>query len=402
MGLNRSARKASLVGIAFAALLVGCESRPRPPLEHPHADSAVEEVAAGSDAGVGMDSTSSDTQGPGLGTVPDATAENAVGADTGVALDGGTALVTPVSTVIVLPDTQLYSYYYPDIYTAQTQWIVAQAKVRNIQAVLHVGDIVQFYDQPDEWSNASQAMRLLDGVVPYLLVPGNHDLPKDLNKRNDPSILINNYFAPQTMPWIIGTFETGRIENNYALFDIGPRKYLVIGLEWGPRSVVLQWADSVLKSFAAYPAILVTHAFLDGDSRYDWSKYPNNNVQYYNPHLYAALDSTPVADVNDGEEIYQKLIVPNPNVRMVFCGHVLGDPSYGAVGRRTDVRPDGTHIHQMLANYQVIPDGGDGYLRIVEFDSGKKEIRVSTYSPYLSELMSLPEAEATFTLPLDD
>jgi hypothetical protein len=45
---------------------------------------------------------------------------------------------------------------------------------------------------------------------------------------------------------------------------------------------------------------------------------------------------------------------------------------------------------------------GLGYLRILEFDTGKKEIRVSTYSPYLSQFMTIPDTEAAFTLPLDD
>ena len=341
--------------------------------------------------------------GPGLG--PDAGPSESP--DASPAMDGGDGVGSQVSTVIVLPDTQYYAAWFPDIYNAQTDWIVAQAQARNIQAVLHVGDIVDTYDSVDQWNNATPAMRKLDGVVPYVLVPGNHDVYGDLNVRGT---IINNYFAPQTMPWIAGTFETGKIENNYALIDIGPRKYLVIGLEWGPRSTVLAWADGILKSYAAYPAIVVTHAFLDGDGRYNWGDATIRINQAWDPHwyaeTYAADNNVPVADVNDGEEIYQKLIVPNPNVRLVFSGHVLGDLTLGAVGRVTDVRPDGTHIHQMMADYQVIQKGGLdcglGYLRILEFDSGKKEIRVSTYSPYLSQTMTLPEAEAAFTLPLDD
>jgi hypothetical protein len=60
----------------------------------------------------------------------------------------------------------------------------------------------------------------------------------------------------------------------------------------------------------------------------------------------------------------------------------------------------------MLANYQTVllvnSYCGLGYLRMMEFDTSKKEIRVSTYSPYLDKLMSIPEEDATFTLPLDD
>ena len=379
-----------LSGVAVLVILAGCEERPRTLVAPPPTDAAPGPPETALDAGVATDLSAGEVQG----SKPEASP------------DGG-GVASRVSTVIVLPDTQYYSAWFPHIYKAQTKWIAAQAKARNIQAVLHLGDIVNDYDVTDEWDNASKAMRMLDGVVPYLVVTGNHDVDDDLSLRDSP---IDNYFAPQTLPWITGTFETGKIENSYALVDIGPRKYVVVGLEWGPRNSALAWADSVLKSYAAYPAIVVTHAFLDNDSRYDWGKYPGNVGQYWNPHYYAeayATDhNTPVAEVNDGEEIYQKLVLPNPNVRMVLCGHVLGDPTYGAVGRITDIRSDGTHIHQMLANYQVLQlsgsDCGLGYLRILEFDSTKKEIRVSTYSPYLDQIMSLPAAEASLVLPLDD
>jgi hypothetical protein len=328
-------------------------------------------------------------------------------------LDGGpragdAAWRNAIATLVVLPDTQFYSATFPSVFAAQTQWIADQAGGRNIKAVLHVGDVVDAYDSGTQWKSASVALRQLDGHVPYLLVTGNHDEDGDLNLRKSS---INDYFAPATMPWIVGSYQTGRIESSYMLVDLGARKYLIMGLEWGPRDSVLAWADAILKSYAAFPAIVVTHAFLDGNARYDWAKYPTNGPdQYWNPYWYSeqyAKDhDVPVANVNDGEEIYQKLILPNPNVRMVFCGHVLGDPSFGAVGRLSDVRPDGTHIHQMLSDYQVILDSktgresGLGYLRILELDSAKHEIRVRTYSPYLDRDLTL--GDNNFTLPLDD
>lgn len=398
-GGNRRRGKSAFV-LAAVLAMAACEDRPEMAIEIPVADAAPP-LSQGNAPDAGSDDDGST-----------ALAGNSIDARPGESEAGSSAAIVPganpVATLVVLPDTQYYAESFPDIYTAQTRWIAAQAKARNIQAVLHLGDVVNVYDSTDEWANASAAMRLLDGVVPYILVPGNHDVGDDLNLRDS---MIDNYFAPQTLPWVAGTFETGRIENNYALLDIGSHKYVVIGLEWGPRSTVLAWADSILKAYAAYPAILITHAFLENDARYDWSLYPNNVGQYWNPHWYAEdyahrHPNTPVADVNDGEEIYQKLVLPNPNVRMVFSGHVLGDLTYGAVGRLTDNRPDGSHIHQMLANYQVLPLSGLpcglGYLRIVELDTAKREIRVSTYSPYLDQIMSLPASEAIFTLPLDD
>jgi len=230
----------------------------------------------------------------------------------------------------------------------------------------------------------------MDGLVPYVLVPGNHD--SNANRVG----LIDNYFAPTTMRWITNTMTAGQIENNYTLVDIGPQQWLVLGLEFGPRDAVITWADGVLKAFPTKPAIIVTHAYLYGDgTRYDVAKSgldPNQpSFQAFIPQSYYY---TTKEGSNDGEQIWQKLIVPNPNVRLVFCGHDNG------AARLTSLRPDGSRVHQMLSDYQWLDDsGGSGYLRVLQFDYGQKQIRVQTYSPYLDQFMT--DDANQFTLSLD-
>ena len=70
-------------------------------------------------------------------------------------------------SIIVLPDTQFYSESYPETYMAQTRWIRQRAEPDNVKFVIHLGDIVQNPDEPQEWEVADRAHRLLDGVVPY-------------------------------------------------------------------------------------------------------------------------------------------------------------------------------------------------------------------------------------------
>jgi len=324
---------------------------------------------------------------------PDVPGADDAGTDSTEA-DGGD-LGAPV-TVVVLPDTQYYASSYPGIFAAQTRWIVEQQATRNIAAVLHVGDIVDAPNDKAQWTVANSSLRLLDGLVPYVLVPGNHDTDADRVGS------IDSYFSPATMPWIGGTMGAGQIENNYAVVDIGPQKWLVLGLEFGPRDAVLTWADGVLKANWTLPAIVVTHAYLYGDgNRYDVaisgldSSQPN--FQWFIPQWYGY---TPKEGINDGEQIWQKLIVPNPNVRLVFCGHDNG------AARLTSLRPDGSRVHQMLSDYQWLhsgtPDdrGGSGYLRVLEFDYGQKQIRVQTYSPYLDRFMTDDANQFTLSLEL--
>jgi hypothetical protein len=335
-------------------------------------DAAPSPPDAGSDAEIWPRDADGAEAGPGADTIPPTT-------------DGGVTPETaapPSATIVVLPDTQYYNNDYngqAPVFAMQTNWILEQKSPLNIQAVLHVGDIVDDCNSVNQWTNANAAMRLLDGVVPYFIVPGNHDV--DGNRKG----LMNDYFGPASLPWVTSTMTMGQIENNYALVDIGPQKWLVLGLEFGPRDAVMTWADAVLKAYPDRPAIIVTHAYLYGDgTRYDVTKSgldsdtkKNPNYQYYIPQSYTYTSSQ---GINDGEMIWQKLILPNRNVRLVFSGHVM------SAARLTSTRPDGSRVHQMLSDYQWLneQDFGYGYLRVLKFDYGKKTIQVQTYSPYMN------------------
>ncbi len=300
-----------------------------------------------------------------------------------------------VATVVVLPDTQYYASSFPFIFAAQTRWIAEQHSERNIALAIHLGDIVDASNDRAQWTVANSSMRVLDGLVPYVLVPGNHGT--DANRVGP----IDDYFAPSTMPWITETMTTGRIENNYTLVNIGPRQWLVLGLEFGPRDVVLAWADRVLKAHPGIPVIVVTHAYLDQNGkRYNLAMSGLDETQpNFQPFIPQAFDYTPREGINDGEQIWQKIILPNSNVRLVFCGHANG------AARLTSLRPDSSSVHQMLSDYQwlssgaLTPVGDSGYLRLLEFDYAKKKIRAQTYSPYLDQFMT--DDANQFTLDLD-
>jgi hypothetical protein len=317
--------------------------------------------------------------------------------DLGTAIDAGIDVGKPprMATMVVLPDTQYYASTYPSVFTGQADFIVSKKDELNIAAVLHVGDLVDS-DVPEQWTVANSAMRELDTIVPYVVVPGNHDYGSAGRKS-----MINNYFAPASMPWVTGTMTPGQIENNYALVDIGPQKWLVLGLEFGPRDAVLVWANQVLKDprYVNYPVIIVTHAYLHSDgSRYDikvgGTDSAKSNYQLYNPQSYGY---TAAEGINDGEELWQKLILPNSNVRLVFCGHMTG------WARLTSVRPDGTRVHQILSDYQWLEgkNFGFGYLRVVQLDYDAKKIHVRTFSPFLNAPLEDDPNQFTLDLNLD-
>jgi hypothetical protein len=298
-------------------------------------------------------------------------------------------------TIIALPDTQYYSSTYPDIFDAQVNWILNQRADRHIAFVLHEGDIVDS-DVTAQWENASKSLHKLDGVVPYVLAQGNHDY-FILGGIDDRTTMINQYFPVATIatnPGFLESFEPTRVENTAQFLMMGDMKWLVVSLEFGPRDVVLTWADRVLKEHAEVPAMIVTHAYLYWDgTRYDHIARPE---QRYNPYLYSVAPAP--GTVNDGEDMWKKVVEGNENVEFVISGHVFNDATGDAAAAQTSIHPSGRKVHQIVANYQQTTYGGGGFLRVMEFCPDQGNLRVSTYSPYLN--LWKEDAANQFTLPL--
>jgi hypothetical protein len=131
------------------------------------------------------------------------------------------------TTFVALPDTQYYSLRYPSIFRNQTAWIAEHAVDRNIAYVFHLGDIVHT-NSTAEWKQASAAMAELDGLVPYGLVPGNHDYGPYGNATTRDTQL-NKWFSfddTELMPSFGGAFQAGRLDNTYHLFDAGGHAWI--------------------------------------------------------------------------------------------------------------------------------------------------------------------------------
>lgn len=307
------------------------------------------------------------------------------------------ALEKGAFTVVVLPDTQNYSDKFPEIYLAQTKWIVDNLQARNIASVLHLGDITN-HNRSEEWENAAKAMQLLDGKVPYFLVPGNHDYSLDGGCK-DRTTHLSEYFPVSKfrgLPTFGGVYdkEPDRIENSFHLFEAEGRKFLVLALEFGPRKDVLRWANDVVGRHKDCSVILITHAFIYfNETRYDWKKF--GAKQNWNPHAYGIAKATH-DDVSDGEEIWTELVSKHENFILTLNGHVLGD----GLGRVQTSTPGGREINQLLVNFQMRPKGGDGWLRLLEFRADGKTVQVYDYSPTRGERNESKQNQFTLTVPL--
>ena len=285
-------------------------------------------------------------------------------------------------TIAVLPDTQHYSEKFPDNYVAQTSWIVENQRERNIAAVLHLGDITNRNSKP-EWEVAVKAMDRLNGKLPYAMVPGNHDYSAG-GVCQDRTTLLNEYFPLAKMKSLgsldcVYDKEPDRMENSAHLFSAGGLDFVVIGLEFGPRKDVVRWANEVAAKHKNRAAILITHAYMYFDeTRYDWQKY--GKKQAWNPHDYAVAKAT-ADDVSDGEQLWNELVSKHENFLFTLNGHVLND----GLGRMSSQTPAGRDVPQMLVNFQMKPNGGDGWLRLMEVNPSNLQVKICDYSPIRGE-----------------
>ena len=292
-------------------------------------------------------------------------------------------------TLVLLPDIQNYSQYYPGLLLAQTAWIVQNQSKHNIKFVLQLGDITN-HNAVEEWENARMALSLMNGRAPYAFCPGNHDYGPGGNASTRETHL-NEYLPLKDYaltPTFGGAMVPGKMDNTFHLFEAGGRKWIVLALEWAPRDVTVAWANKVMNEHPGRKGILITHAYMNNnDLRYDHTD--TENPQTYNPHLY----STP-GSKNDGRQLWEKLVSKHDFV-FAFNGHVLGD----GTGYLAEKNKKGKVVHQMLANYQMRQLGGEGYMRLLEFLPDGKTVQVKTFSPLYGKYLLEPDQQ--FCIKLD-
>lgn len=366
-------------------------------------------------------------------------------------------------TVAVIPDTQNYLDYkhqteegFPfdarEIFFDQMEYIArhAQSQGGDVAFAIAVGDTWQhatktvdlthermglkavpnkFLDEhlkPDqktitvEMPIARQGYSILDGKLPFAVVPGNHDYDANWSDSQFPPAAdyrnpgtnkfpfgqlhyggLDNFRAVfgkdhsffKDKSWYLGSYNGGA--NNLTTFTAGGYKFLHIGLEMAPSDDVLRWAEEQVKAYPGLPTIVTIHDHLNPAAQ----RKPNPAVDFKAVH----------PEHNNPEDLWSKFLSRHDQIFLVLSGHQHGQ------AHRTDRNVAGHVVHQVLADYQdrnqtlaqvtsagsqPIPDGiGDGWLRLMRFrlNGDKPEISVSTYSTaYKANAAQLPSYAAFY------
>ncbi len=291
----------------------------------------------------------------------------------------------PDFTVIAMPDTQHYTDGVGDAanFAAQTQWIVDNRELRNIVFVTGLGDIVENGNASDaEWQIAHNAYSLIEDPlttlladgIPFGLAVGNHDQSPIGGGSGASTTKYNQYFGVSRFSGrgYYGGHHGSDNDNNYELFSAGGMDFIVIHFEYDttPEQAVLDWADALLTTHSDRRAILTTHYMINQGNPGSWGA--------------------------QGQALYNALS-DHPNLFLMLGGHIHGE------GRRQDTAVNGNVVTTLLSDYQDLPNGGNGFLRIMQFSPANDAITVYTYSPVLDQygtdpVMGSDTTSAVFTV----
>ncbi|WP_433391398.1 metallophosphoesterase [Micromonospora sp. KLBMP9576] len=223
-------------------------------------------------------------------------------------------------TLVVLPDTQMSAETWPELFRAQMQWVDNQQSARNIKYVMHVGDVVNKSNELFQWRNSKSAMGLPTDDVPYIIGVGNHDLDAGTASTTRTTVQYNTHYPRSTftaLPSFGDTYPTAKNDNAYHTFRAGGVDWLVLALKYAPSDAEINWANQVVSAHPRHNAILVTHAYQNGNTR----------------------DS-------NGNRLWNNLVSKHANFRFTFSGH------YRNSGKISQQGIHGNTVHQIQADYQ--------------------------------------------------
>ncbi|WP_296650978.1 LamG-like jellyroll fold domain-containing protein [Paraburkholderia sp.] len=284
----------------------------------------------------------------------------------------------------VLPDTQFYARYATvaenrqftrkygsEPFRAQTQWVASNAAALNIPFLIHLGDVVDQVGKEAQWMVAHSAMQVLESAkVPYSILAGNHDVIRDRDyvdagsQQRDTDAQRDLDKEPY-LQWF-GTARAKRQAtfggrdpsgfHEYHVFTAEGQKFLVLSLSWRISDDGLAWANKVIRDNPTLPVILVNHQLLN-----------------------IGKDGVSPLEVPYGKMLWDELIYNNDQIFMTLNGH------YHGAARLTKTNAYGNAVEQMVVDYQMAYQGGNGLMRLYELDLTNNEIKCLSFSPWVPQ-----------------
>ena len=270
-----------------------------------------------------------------------------------------------VFSIAVLPDTQEEVHTDADHRLRdRAAWIAARQRSWDLRLAVSVGDITD-WDTADhaQYARAAQQLDPLLRSVPFVAAPGNHDSAAacpggsacaGLKARTGlrDTTVYNTYFPSSRFSLLRGTYEPGKVDNAFHTFSAGGVDWLVLNLELWPRPEVVDWAARVVAANPRRNVVVVTHSYLTkrGKILGDNGGYGSTSPRY----------------------LYDRVVKPYPNVKIVLSGHTGKDKV------RTDKGKGG---HKVVSYLQCFHSRTANPFRRLTIDVKKGRISTAVYTP---------------------
>lgn len=262
-------------------------------------------------------------------------------------------------------DVQYTSEFYEDILLQQKKWIADTYD--DYKSVMNVdtGDVANaaYLSWEYNWKTVDKAYEVLENAeIPYTIAWGNHDY-KYVDKYNlipNSDRLYRQYFPLSRFEENLGGWEL--VSNHNETDDmcltqtIHGSKIMLLTLSYWMDESDIEWAKGIVTDpqYADYNIIILTHHFNSGG------------------RITSSL----------GQRLLSEVIQGNENVKLLLCGHVDGvdviNPTTG-----------GQQFYSILQDYQDESGnmiyGGNGFLRMINFDVENGLIYFNTYCPLTGE-----------------
>lgn len=260
--------------------------------------------------------------------------------------------------IVIVPDIQYYTnnednYKYLDAIVGY-----CKEKQDKIYCLLQTGDVTN-NNQPVQWGNSQKLFfSQLPIVFPTIFCLGNHDYGENGSSKERQS-----NFPVELTPAMDTVMQNSLWDNYLRYVMIDNTQMAVLSLEFAPRNEVLEWADGVIKANADIPIIILTHAFLNNSGKLFDSSDSQCDNKYSQKYYRMGGDY-----LNDSQEIFDKIIYNNPNVKMIICGHCVSK-NYIDCLEKKNVKNE--KVYCIMVNYQHYRNGGDGNIGLLYYHQGQ-------------------------------
>ncbi|MBO7250870.1 MAG: metallophosphoesterase [Clostridia bacterium] len=242
-------------------------------------------------------------------------------------------------------------------------WILNNKDSRNIQYVFGLGDTINTLTSwpedgystsihnPAEWELAANQFARFNGVIPYMVVRGNHDDEGGYHKyicTTDYKNQMSGFFYDSSQ----AAKDGNSMSNSFRKITIGGEKYLMLGLDYNiyNNSSVRNWANAVISANPDHTVIVSIHAYytsggalLDGNIG-EAGTNKNDGNEWTDFEYFSAT------------KLWNEIFSKHANIAAILCGHAAVDKPI--VQTRTG--NNGNKVIEILVN----PQDNDEYRQL--------------------------------------